>query len=640
MIIDRIWAQQPGKYFCLSTKSGTGKWIDHFFTKAGDRETLSFRDIPQFLKDKADCQIYFCPHGFTKPRRLKPYAVLPRLLWSDLDEADPRTIKLKPTVAIESSPGRFVGLWFTDREVTEDLNRRMSYFVGADKSGWDLTQVLRVPGTTNYKYHTMPKVRLLWTDGPSYTIASLGSKLPKADDEEADVGEETDAAAVFKEYEKKLPAWCRREILNGKPTAGKRSEMFWKLSQTLIECGLTSDEAFVLLKASPWNKFAGRRGGDKQLQREIDKALNKHLRASKPVSGERDRDDEEEGKEDRERRLVFRSMDEVEEENIDWLWYPYIAFGELSILEGDPGLGKSYMMQMAAIHVCQGLKLPTEAQGQKSVQGKVVYFDIENSAGTVTKKRLKTNGLTAEKNFIQCEEPFSIDDEDALDEVYEYVERVRPALVVFDTLNTYMGKADAFKGHEAQQVFVRFREIAKRFNCAVVVLRHLTKSTKERALYRGQGSISFAGLARVVMTVGVSPEDAEVRVMAITKINVAKPPRALTFTIESLPDRLKEKDRSKFVWGDFVDLSADDIVAAPPKAGSSDRDDAMAFLEAQLDEGQVDVSKLEKMAESRSISRRTLQRAADALNVVKKTSGFGKDKRSYWALPGKVDEEA
>lgn len=638
MIIDRIWSLQPGKFFCLSTKDGKGKWEDHFFTRA------QFRTIPQFLKDNADKQLYFCPHGFNKPRRLKPYAAMPNLLWSDLDESDPRTLKFKPTVAIESSPGRYVGLWFTNAEVTEELNRRMSYAVGADKSGWDVTQVLRVPGTTNYKYHSMPRVKILWTDGPEYKIADLEKKLPNFGAEDDNGTDESDAAAVYKEYEKVLPHWCRRELLNGKPTAGKRSEMFWKLGQTLVECGLGTEEVFVLLKASPWNKFAGRRNEDLQLQREIDKALNKHLSANKAKATERrrnihDDDADDDGKEDNERKLIFQTMEDVEEENIEWIWYPYLAFGELSILEGDPGLGKSYLMQVVCRHICDGLKLPTSTHGEKPVKGKVLYFDIENSAGSVTKKRLMTNGLTNMREFIQCEEPFSIDDEDALDEVYDWIEANRPAVVVFDTINTYMGKTDAFKGHEVQQVFARFREIAKRFHCAVVVLRHLTKSTKEKALYRGQGSIAFAGLARVVMTVGTVPDDPDMRAMAITKINVAKPPPALTFSIESMPDTLKERDRSKFVWGEYVDLAADDLLAAPTKSSNSEKEDATAFLEAQLDEGPLELDKLERMAEKRSIGKRALEKAADSLGIVKKSKGFGKDKRMFWSLPGTVDAE-
>lgn len=635
MIITRIWSVQPGKFFCLSTKDGKGKWDDHFFTRS------QFRDVPQFLKDHADKQIYFCPHGFSRARRIKPYAVLPKLLWSDLDESDPRTLKYKPTIAIESSPGRFVGLWFTDSEVTEELNRRMSYAVGADKSGWDLTQVLRVPGTVNYKYHSMPRVKILWTDGPEFKMADLNKRLPSLEDDTTGV-DESDAAAVFKQYEKVMPHWCRREVLNGKPTAGKRSEMFWKLGQTLVECGLSTEEVFVLLKASPWNKFAGRRNEDLQLQREIDKALNKHLQASKPAQRERRNihDEDPAGESDDDRKLIFRSMDEVEEENIDWIWYPYIARGELSILEGDPGLGKSYLMQVIAKHICDGLPLPSDNKHNNAVvRGKVCYFDMENSAGTVTKKRLTTNGLKNLKDFVQCEEPFSIDDEDALDEVYDYVEASRPSLVVFDTINTYMGKTDAFKGHEVQQAFAKFREIAKRFNCAVVVLRHLTKSTKEKALYRGQGSISFAGLARVVMTVGVVPEEPDIRAMAITKINVARPPRALTFTIESLPDSGKDRDRSRFVWGDFQDFMADDLLAAPSKSNNSEKEDATAFLEAQLDEGPLELDKLERMAEKRSIGKRALEKAAEGLGVVKQSKGFGKAKRMFWSLPGAVDEE-
>lgn len=626
MIIDRIWKQQAdGQYFFFCTKSASDKFEQHAIRRK------DWASIPSFLEKHSDKDIWFCPHGFDSAERKKPFAVLPRLLWSDLDEVDPRTLKYKPTVAFESSPGRYVGLWFTDVPVTEELNRRMSYFVGADKSGWDLTQILRVPGTANYKYAAAPKVRILWTDGPTYRVRDLERNLPGDEESGGDAGEETDAAAVYKRWEKKLPAWCRRELMRGKPTAGKRSEMFWKLGQTLIESGVTMDDAAVLLKASPWNKFRDRRNEDDQIERELNKAVNKHMQANKRVNksaGKHEDDDEDRG----ERRLIFRSMDEVEEEEIHWIWYPWLAYGELIILEGDPGLGKSYVLQYVSRCIADGIKLPSEHKGDKPIQGKVLYCDLENSAGTVTKKRLRLNGLENEKNFIQMEEPFSIADDDALDELLEYIERERPAMVVFDTLNNYLGAADAFKGHEVAQVFQRFRDIARRFHCAVVVLRHLTKSSKEKALYRGTGSIQFAGLARIVITVGRSPDDADMRVMAVTKINIAKPPRALEFEIKGLPDTVKERDRSRFEWGEFVDLSADDIVSVEPKKENTEKEDAIAYLEIQLEDGEVELTKLERMAEARGISLRTLHRAADDLGVKKKSKGFGKAKRAFWSI--------
>lgn len=620
MIIDRLWRSQPGKYFCLSTKSASGTWKDWFFHRN------DIGKIADFIEDHRASDLYFCPHGFTEKRRRKAFAVLPRLLWADLDEADPRTIKFKPSVAFESSPGRFVGLWIVDGEITEELNRRLTYLIDGDVSGWDLTQVLRVPGTTNYKYKSQPRTRIMWTDGPEYELRRLGRELPAVEGGDADEADVVDATAVYKRWEKKLPHWCRRELLHGKPSVGKRSEMLWKLGNELIEAGVDRDDAFVLLKASPWNKFRGRRSEDEQLRRELDKSVGKHLKGRARVVdiGEKDY------------VWLARSLDEVPEENIDWLWYPYLARGELTILEGDPERGKSYLAQMVAGHFCDGLPLPSAKEGMPIVTGKVCYFDIENSAGSITVKRMRGNGFKNLNNYLQEEAIFSIDDDENVAKVVEALDRLKPVLIVFDTINTYLGRADAFKGHEAQQAFVRFREIAKRLHCAVLVLRHLTKSSKERAMYRGQGSIAFAGMARVVLTVGAMPDEPDTRVMAVTKLNIAQRPRALTFSISALPDRGKDTDRSKFSWGEFVDLTADDMLATTATPGrGNERESATIFLKETLAEGPVEYVKIERMAETRSISTRTLQRAADALNLSRRVTGFGKTRRSLWSLPEK-----
>lgn len=610
MLITRLWKAQGGKYFCISTKSASKKWHDEFFSKS------EFKEVQEYIDDNRDKDLYFCPLGFTKRSRMKEYACLPKMLWSDMDEANPSKVKVKPSIAIESSPGRFVGLWLTDKPVTEELNRRLTYFIEADPSGWDLAQVLRIPGTKNYKYISQPRVRTLWIDGPEYDLKELEKKLPELDDAEDEDG--GSAADILHEYENKLPQWVRREILNGKPTEGKRSEMFWKLGSTLLEAGMTRSEAFTLLKASPWNKFSGRRNEDEQIRRELDKSARRHLKSG--------------GKTEEPSKYKFlqESMEEVEEENLDWIWYPYLARGELSILEGDPGLGKSYLAEMAGGHFVDGIRLPSVKKLPK-VKGKVAYFDIENSAGTVTKKRLTENGFENLRDYYQDEQPFTIDNDEHKIAVMDAIEKLKPILVVFDTLNTYIGKADIHKSSESQQALGWFREIAQRFNCSVLVLRHLTKGTKTAAIYRGQGSIAFAGLARVVMTVGVVPDDPDTRAMTVTKINVTKPPKALTFYIEELPDTVKSQDRSRFKWGEFVDLTSDEMLSAAPEKDTS-KGEAQGLLRDMLSDGAVSVEKLERAAEARSISIRTLHRAADEIGVVKKQSGFGKEKVSLWSL--------
>lgn len=608
MLITRLWRKQPGKFFCISTKSGRGKWEDHFFS----RKELD--DIPDFIEDSPDKNIYFCPHGFNKPRRIKENAVLPSMLWSDLDEVNPRKTKFKPTVAIESSPGRYVGLWVTNKSVTEELNRRMVYAAGADRSGWDLTQVLRVPNTTNYKYEAHPKVKTLWSDGPEYTIEELERKLGKV--KPISTEESADTLKIYSKYEKKLPMWLRRELMNGKPTVGKRSDMLWKMEQHLIEAGMSTDEVVVLIKQSKWNKFKGRRNEDDQIRHEVEKVINGHFHKVPEEEEELNGVD-----------LLFRSMDKVEEENIDWIYYPYLARGQLTIVEGDPGLGKSYLMEIISSHICDGRQLPS-VRPRRTVQGKVLYFDMENSAGSVTKKRLVWNGTKHLENFIQCEDAFSVQDSSALDQVYDYAERERPALIVFDTLNTYLGAADVFKGSEAQQAFMNFRRLASHFNCSVVVLRHLTKSPKDRALYRGQGNIAFAGVARVIMTVGVMPDDPETRVIAVAKLNITRSPKALTFKIEKIPDTLKDQDRSKFVWGEFVDMTADDILVAPRKDDKKlkEREDAIKFVEDVLDDKPLEETRLERMAEARSIGKKALYAA---LKELKAEKGI----KDRWSLP-------
>lgn len=625
MILLHVWRNAPGRYFCISTKSRAGKWDDHFFKRN------QFKAIPGFLEDNRDKDLYWCPHGFEKPRRLKRFAAIPKLLWADLDESDPRNFgDLMPTVAWESSPGRFAAVWVLDRFMTEDLNRRLTYHLKADPGGWDLTQVLRIPGTLNHKYVSKPKVRLMWIDGPTHAYDDIVKALPK----ERKTHETDIATNIYKKYEKTFSSYVRRQLLRGKPQPGKRSEVLWRLVHELIEAGCTRDEAFELLRVSPWNKFAKRRDGDEQLKRELDKSLSQHLLVENDEEPGQERlleDGDMEDDDEEEHVFLGRSMADVEEENLNWIWYPYLAKGEVTILEGDPGLGKSYLAQMISKGIVDGDVLPS-VKRCAAVSGKVAYFDIENSSGTVTKKRLATNGCKAFHNFYQEEEPFSIDDDDTLERVYAAIEKLRPTLVVFDTLNTYIGSADTHKAAETQQAFKRFIDIARRFNCSVMVLRHLTKSSKgDKALYRGQGSIAFTGLARVVMTVGTSPEDANVRVMAVTKINVTRPPRALTFTIEALPDTLKDQDRSRFVWGEFVDLSSDDIIANHKRdvsAEASADKHVTDWLTLLLREGPVKYASILRAAEVRSIGAKQLFKAAESMGVIKNITG----KDTTWAL--------
>ncbi len=630
--IINIWAEQPGKFFCLSTKSAAGDWKDHFFSPE------EFGDIKGFVKEYSDHDIYFCPHGFNRRSRSTAEAVLPNIYWSDLDYADPRERafkKLKPTIAFESSPGKFVGFWQTTGDIHDpSINRRLTYHLEADKGGWGLTKVLRFPGNRNYKYKSQPRTRLLWDDGPKWTNKRLNNQLPAEDT--GNTGETLAAADVFEAYEATMPRWLRRELL-AKKTHGKtdRSEMLWKLENACLEIGMSIDETFAVIRHSVWNKFAGRRNEEDQLRRELEKIVD-HQFEQKPKGKDKrhqksDREISDEEREDRS-RFKFIPIKDIKKEKIEWLWYPYLAKKEVCILEGDPGLGKSYLAMMVGGAIASGHKLPTRVAGSKSMQGPVVYFDIENNAGSVTKVRLSYNGYDELGNYYPVEQAFSIDDEDALEEIYEHLEIIKPVLVVFDTLNTYIGRADTHKASESTQAMNVFKEIARDFSCAVLVLRHLTKGSGP-AMYRGQGSIAFAGSVRMIMQVGVHPDDSDTRVMAQVKNNLAPMANGLSFLIEA-----RDKGQSEFIWGEFNDLTASMVMDASHKARTEGKQgnhmqDSMEFLEEKLRGVKLDAAKLKRMGEKRGFDAKMLDRAASKLNVVKKT----KKDVEYWTIKSKDD---
>ena len=156
---------------------------------------------------------------------------------------------------------------------------------------------------------------------------------------------------------------------------------------------MTKDEVFTLLWDNEWNKFQTRRNGERMLERQISKALGEHVGGSKKLKSkpktQRDR-----AKEEGKSFFNVVTMDQVKEEQHQWLVEDMIALGEVTLFEGDPGVGKSYFLMWLAIHFCDGKYVPWEKDRHGTPEPmKVVYCDTENSMGTVTKSRLIDNGL-------------------------------------------------------------------------------------------------------------------------------------------------------------------------------------------------------------------------------------------------------
>lgn len=134
-------------------------------------------------KSRAGHEVYFCAHLLTDPRRIKENAAAVHTLWGDLDGAEVPEGEITPTAVVESSPGKFHCYWrLTDAippETAEGLNKRLALAIGADPSGSDLTQLLRVPGTVNHKYEDKPVVEIYDLEDHTYTAGDLDRILPR-----------------------------------------------------------------------------------------------------------------------------------------------------------------------------------------------------------------------------------------------------------------------------------------------------------------------------------------------------------------------------------------------------------------------------------------------------------------------------
>src|SRR5690606_3129947 len=351
----RTWrSQEQQGYVFIGFRELGGVWRDRGFKYLGPRcERKIARAVEDLTQRGGD--IYWCPNVFTTERRIRDGVTEGRFLYADLDAVDPRGIdpSLKPTIAWRSSRDRFQALWKLEESLPadrlEELNRRLSYALGADKSGWDLTQYLRVPGTLNYKYDPPQPGELLWADGPVYQAGMLETLVPSvAETADAAKAHDDRQLAAFLEllrkYKKRIPPNVYR-LLQYPPkevakNVGKRSNVLWRIEHELIRAQIPLDDIVELIRLSAWNKYRGRRDEQKRIYTEVAKVYSE-------VTGGQEQEQPETPSASNGSLLgpdvVIKPLTEYEKQEIDWLWYPYIPKGGITLLDGDPGVGKTYL---------------------------------------------------------------------------------------------------------------------------------------------------------------------------------------------------------------------------------------------------------------------------------------------------------
>jgi hypothetical protein len=329
----------------------------------------------------------------------------------------------------------------------------------------------------------------------------------------------------------------------------------------------------------------------------------------------------------------------VTPERVRWLWPGRIPAGKLTILDGDPGLGKSVATMDLAARVSAGLGLPDGAACEPA--GVVILNAEDGLADTVLPRLVAAGGDPARVLALT-----GVPDESGLGErppalpvdlprLRAAIRRVGAALVVVDPLMAYLGgEVNAHRDQDVRRALHPLAHLAGETGAAVLVVRHLTKMAGGSPIHRGGGSIGIIGAARSGLLVARDPDDPERRVLASTKCNLARLPPALAYRLEPHA----ETAALRVAWCGESPHTAESLLAAP-------RDDeergalaeAVEVLRCLLAGGPVAAAEVQASARRAGVADVTLRRAKSALGVRSLRSGFAAEASWYWQLPPEAD---
>lgn len=324
---------------------------------------------------------------------------------------------------------------------------------------------------------------------------------------------------------------------------------------------------------------------------------------------------------DTKRPYSVKSYKQVIAKNVDWLWYPYIPFGKITIIQGDPGDGKSTVAINLAAAISTGRMMPLDKN--PSMPMTVIYQNNEDGIDDTIVPRLAACGANLERvKYIEEDDNIIELGDERLDKV---IEETGAKVVILDPVQAYWGSnTDMNRAGATRPVMNKLVSLAKRRNCAIIMIGHMTKSNN-KGLYRGLGSIDIAAAARSVLLVARLKNHSEMRVLAHVKNNLAPIGESILFSIN---------ERSDITWIRKSKMTAEQVLEETYEEGSSKLDRAISIIKEKMSSGCCAANELISYCEQQGISKRTLNMAKSKLQIdsVKKKDGW------YWIIDPDYDD--
>lgn len=311
-------------------------------------------------------------------------------------------------------------------------------------------------------------------------------------------------------------------------------------------------------------------------------------------------------------------MSDVELTPVEWLWKPYLPFGKLSVLQGNPGEGKTYFAMHLAAACTNGKLLPNM---ERMEPFNVIYQTAEDGLGDTVKPRLIEAGADLDRVLV-------IDDSDVQLTLSD--ERIEKAiiennarLVIIDPIQAYLGAdVDMNWANEVRPIFMRLGQVAQRTGCAILLIGHLNKAAGMQSLQRGLGSIDIAAAVRSVMFIGKLKHDPTMRILTHEKSSLAPPGVSLAFSLG---------DEGGFRWVGEYDITADEMLSGIEPQRETKTQQAKDLICALLAGGKQVLSEdIDKAALERGIPGRTVRDAKRELGDALKSKIVEGRKKVFW----------